>query len=203
MLTRAMDASLLALTGFAIAMYITPGPNKVMLTSSAASHGLRATIPHMLGINAGFTLMLLIVCGGIGSLLLVWPPLLPLMRWVGAAWMLWLAWKIATAPPPGEGGGGRVLGFTGAMAFQWINPKAWLITIPAGTTYARPDLPLWLQLLRIGVVFSAVGIPCMLPWMALGRGAARLLHSPARLRVFNIAMALLLVASLIPVLAGD
>lgn len=195
-----MDPSLLALAGFAVAMYITPGPNNVMLTSSAAVHGLRATVPHMLGISAGFTLMLLVVCAGIGSLLLAWPPLLPLMRWVGAAWMVWLAWQIATAPPPHEGGARRVLGFGGAMAFQWINPKAWLITLPAASTYARPDLPLWLQVARIGLVFSAVSIPCMLPWMLLGRGAGRLLHSPGRLRAFNVAMAVLLLASLLPVL---
>jgi threonine/homoserine/homoserine lactone efflux protein len=197
-----MDSTLLSLAGFAVAMYITPGPNNVMLASSGASHGLRATVPHMLGIACGFALMLVVVCGGLGSLLLAWPPLLAAMRWIGAAWMAFLAWQIASAPPPGDAGRGKVLGFTGAMAFQWINPKAWLIAVGAASEFTRPDEPLTGQLLRIGVVFLAVSIPCMLPWVLAGRGAARLLRSPARLRRFNVAMALLLVASLLPVLIG-
>ena len=198
-----MDSTLVSLAGFAVAMYITPGPNNVMLASSGASHGIRATIPHMLGIAAGFALMLVLVSGGLGSLLLAWPALLRAMRWIGAGWMLVLAWQIAIAPPPGRAERGRVLGFTGAAAFQWINPKAWLIAVAAASEYTRPDEPLAGQLLRIGVVFLAVSIPCMVPWVLAGRGAARLLRSPRQLRLFNVAMALLLVASLLPVLSAD
>ena len=131
-----MDATLLSLTGFAVAMYITPGPNNSMLASSGANHGLRATVPHMLGIAAGFILILVLVDAGLGATLRATPWLLPFMRWGGAAWMLILAWKIATAPPP-----------------------------------------------RTGV--------------------RTLLRSDTRLRLFNIAMALVLVVSLIPVLTGD
>jgi threonine/homoserine/homoserine lactone efflux protein len=198
-----MDATLLPLTGFAFVMYITPGPNNVMLASSGATHGVRASVPHMLGIAAGFSVMLVVVSAGLGSLLLAWPPLLAAMRWVGAAWMLWLAWKIAIAPPPGSVSPRGVLGFTGAAAFQWINPKAWLIALGAASEFTRPDLPLAQQALRIGAVFLVVALPCMLVWVLLGRGAGRLLRVPGRLRAFNIAMALLLVASLVPVLTGE
>jgi threonine/homoserine/homoserine lactone efflux protein len=198
-----MNSTLLSLAGFAVAMYITPGPNNVMLASSGASHGLRATVPHMLGIACGFALMLVLVSGGLGSLLLAWPPLLWVMRWVGAAWMLFLAWQIANAPPPGPATRRNVLGFSGAVAFQWFNPKAWLIAVGAASEFTRPDQPLTGQLLRIGGVFLAVSIPCMLPWVMVGRGAAHLLRSPVQLRAFNIAMAVLLVASLLPVLIGD
>ncbi|MSO99483.1 MAG: LysE family translocator [Acetobacteraceae bacterium] len=194
-----MDATILSMTGFAVAMYITPGPNNLMLAASAASFGLRATVPHMLGVGVGFTLMLAIVCSGLASVLLAWPLLLPLMRWGGAAWMLLLAWKIATAGPPNENAG-RVLGFAGAMAFQWVNPKGWLIALSAAGLFARPDEALWMQGLRIGVVFFAVALPCMAPWMLLGAGARRLLRSPGSLRAFNIAMAVLLVVSVAPVL---
>jgi len=141
-----------------------------------------------------------LVCGGLGAVLLALPDVLRLMRWAGAAWLLWLAWKIATAPPPGEGQARTVLGFWGAAAFQWVNPKAWMIAVGAASQFLRADAPLGVQLLRIFVVFLAVGLPCLLPWALLGDAAGRLLHSPVRLRVFNVAMALLLVASLVPLL---
>jgi threonine/homoserine/homoserine lactone efflux protein len=197
-----MDSALLSLIGFSVAMYITPGPNNVMVAASAANHGIRATVPHMFGIATGFAAMLFIVCAGLGSALVTFPLLLPAFRWVGAAWLALLAWQIATAPPPGEGGRGRVLGFFGAVAFQWINPKAWLIAAGAAGEYLSPHHPLLLQLARIFGVFLIVGMPCLIVWALLGSGAGRLLHSPARLRAFNVAMALLLVASLIPVLIG-
>jgi threonine/homoserine/homoserine lactone efflux protein len=191
---------LLSLLAFAVTMYITPGPNNVMLASSGANYGLRATLPHMLGINLGFATMLVVVSAGLGSLLLSAPALLPVMRWIGAAWMVWLAWKIASAAPPGEGSRRPLMGIPGAAAFQWINPKAWLIAVAAASEYMLPDQPLGTQLLRIGIVFMAVGFPCMLPWAMLGSGAGRLLRSRAQLRAFNITMALLLLLSLVPVL---
>jgi threonine/homoserine/homoserine lactone efflux protein len=197
------DAALWSLTGFAVVMYITPGPNNAMLASSGANHGFRATIPHMLGIALGFSLMLVLVDAGLGAALLATPGLLPVMRWAGAAWMLYLAWKIATAPPPGTTGNGRVLGLFGAMAFQWINPKGWLIALAVVSEFTRPDRPLWRQALEIGLVFAAVSIPCMLPWILLGTGVRGLLRSPTRLRAFNLAMAALLAASLVPVFIGD
>ncbi len=198
-----MDATLLSLTGFAVAMYITPGPNNTMLASSGANHGLRATIPHMLGIATGFALMLVLVNAGLGATLLATPGMLPFMRWGGAAWMVYLAWKIATAPPPGSGGQARVLGFFGAMGFQWVNPKGWLIAIALAGEFTRPDRPISEQLVRIALVFGAVSIPCMLPWVLLGAGMRGLLRAPWRLRCFNLLMAALLAASLVPVLTGD
>jgi threonine/homoserine/homoserine lactone efflux protein len=198
-----VDSALLSLLGFAVVMYITPGPNNVMVAASAANHGIRATVPHMFGIVAGFAVMLTLVCAGLGSALLSWPLLLPAFRWIGAAWLVVLAWKIATASPPGEGGRGRVLGFFGGAGFQWINPKGWLIAVAAAGEYLSPGSPLAVQLARIFVVFLVVGMPCVMVWALLGSGAGRLLHSPARLRIFNVSMALLLLLSLIPTLLGD
>lgn len=198
-----MDTALLSLIGFAFAMSITPGPNNVMLASSGANHGIRASVPHLLGISAGFAVMLVVISAGLGSLLQAWPPLLVAMRWVGAAWMLWLAWKIASAPPPGKVAPRGVLGFTGAAAFQWINPKAWLIALGAASEFTQPDLPLAWQAGRIGLVFLVVALPCTFVWVLLGRGAASVLREPGRLRAFNITMAVLLVATLVPVLTGE
>jgi threonine/homoserine/homoserine lactone efflux protein len=198
-----MDSILLSLLGFSVAMYITPGPNNVMVAASAANHGIRATVPHMLGIVVGFAMMLTLVCAGLGSALISWPLLLPLFRWAGAAWLVWLAWQIARAQAPGEGGRTRVLGFVGAMGFQWINPKAWLIAIGAAGEYLSPHQPLVAQLARIFIVFLAVGMPCVLVWALLGSGAGRLLRSHVQLRAFNVAMAVLLVLSVLPVLIED
>jgi threonine/homoserine/homoserine lactone efflux protein len=198
-----MDATLISLLGFAVVMYITPGPNNVMVASSAASYGIRATMPHMLGIAIGFSVMLVIVTAGLGSMLFAWPPLVSSMRWIGAVWMLWLAWKIATAPPPGQGGGGRLLGFLGAVGFQWINPKAWLIALGAASMYALPGRSLPMQLARIFLVFLACGMPCLLVWGLIGSGTGRLLRSPHQLRVFNVIMSALLMVSIIPVLIEE
>jgi len=197
-----METSLLSLIGFSVAMYITPGPNNLMVAASAANHGIRATVPHMVGILIGFSVMLAIVCAGLGVVLLSWPPLLPLFRWGGAAWLLWLAWKIAVAPPP-QNQQGRILGFFGAAAFQWVNPKAWLIGVGAAGEYMLPDQSLAPQLLRIFVVFMIVGLPCLAVWALIGGGARLVLQSPDRLRLFNVAMGILLMLSVLPVLLED
>lgn len=199
--TKSMNSVLLPMIGFAVAMYITPGPNNIMLASSGAHYGMRATLPHMCGIASGFAVMLMVITAGLGTLLLLWPPLLPVMRWVGAGWMVYLAWKIASAPLPGEGARRRLLGVAGAAGFQWINPKGWMIGLAASGMFINPTHPLWLQVAQIGLVFTLVAFPCMLPWVLIGKGARFVLRSPWQLRAFNIAMALLLVACLIPLLA--
>ena len=142
-----------------------------MLAASAASFEPRATVPHVLGIAFGFTLMLAIVCPGLASVLLAWPSPLPAMRWAGAAWMLLLAWKIAMAPPP-SATGGRILGFSSAMAFQSVNPKGSLIALSAAGLFARSDEALRMQGIRVGAVFFAVALPCVAPWVLLGAGGA-------------------------------
>jgi threonine/homoserine/homoserine lactone efflux protein len=198
-----MTPTLPSLIGFATVMYITPGPNNTMLAASAASYGIRATLPHMLGIACGFTFMMVLLMGGLGSVVLAWPLLLPIMRWVGAAWMLLLAWKIATADRYGAdpaGPQGHVLGFGGAAAFQWVNPSAWLVVTAAAGMFIRPGENLWTQTVWISAVFFVIAIPCMLPWVLLGCEAGHFLRSPGWRRAFNRAMALLLVASIVPLL---
>ena len=195
-----MDPALISLFGFAVVMTITPGPNNMMVAASAAHHGVRATLPHMFGIAMGFAFMLVLVGAGLGALLLSAPAVTSLMRWAGAAWMCVIAWKIATAPPLGTQGARPVLGFLGAAAFQWINPKAWMIGVGVVSQFVRPDMPLTGQVARIGVMFLLVAVPCILPWALLGDGAGRLLRAPGRLRLFNLVMAALLLASLVPML---
>ena len=195
-----MDGDFWPLVGFSVAMTITPGPNNLMVAAAAANNGITDTVPHIVGIAVGFTLMLAIVAGGLGGLVMEIPFLQPILQWVGAAWLVYLAWKIATALPPTAQGSRPPLGFFGAMLFQWVNPKAWLIALSAATQFVIPGRPLALEAARIAGVFAIVAIPCILPWAMLGSGTARILNAPHRLRVFNVAMAVLLVASVVPML---
>jgi threonine/homoserine/homoserine lactone efflux protein len=190
--------TLLPLLGFAVAASVTPGPNVLMVAAASANHGIRATVPHMFGIAVGFAAMLLIVGLGLAAPFAAWPALHTALKWIGGAWLLVLAWKIARAGAPGEGPRRPPLGFIGAALFQWVNPKAWMIALAAIPAFTTPAGDTLAEGLRIAIVFVLVGLPCTLVWAGFGAGASRLLRSPAALRCFNITMALLMVGSLLP-----
>jgi threonine/homoserine/homoserine lactone efflux protein len=200
-----MQSWLVAVLGFAFAASVTPGPNNIMVASSAANHGLAATLPHMLGIALGFAAMFLLVGLGIARPLAAHPAIYLALRWGAVAWLLWLAVQIARAAPPGAVTGERrpPLGFTGGALFQWVNPKAWLLAIGGTASYVAPGSAVLPQVAIIAAVFAAVSLPCTLLWAWIGRGAGRVLRAPGRLRAFNFAMATLLVASVLPVLWGE
>ena len=185
---------------FSIATSATPGPNNIMVSAAAANYGFRATIPHILGIAVGFAVMLLVFGSGLAGPLAADPRLHGLLRWVGVAWMLWLAFKIAFAKGTLGGGGRPPLSFVGAALFQWVNPKAWLISLATVATYTTAGGSLYRQVALLALLFFLVSIPCVGAWAALGAGASRFLMTPRRLRLFNVVMALLLVASLVPLL---
>lgn len=190
--------SLLPLIAFALATSATPGPNTLMVSAAAARAGLRAVVPHMMGITLGFPAMLVAIAAGLGWPFQAFPWLHPALQLLGAAWLAWLAWKIAQAPPHDGGPAAPPLGFWGAAAFQWVNPKAWMIALAAVPAFTRPDAPLLPQALGMAAVFALVSLPCLLLWAGVGLGARRLLATPARLRAFNRVMAVLLVLSLVP-----
>jgi threonine/homoserine/homoserine lactone efflux protein len=193
-----MIVPLIPLIGFAVAASITPGPNNVMVAASAANHGLRATVPGMLGITVGFTVMLAVVGLGIAGVLAALPTLALALRLVCMAWLLVLAWRIANAGAPGSGPRRPPLGFLGAALFQWANPKAWMLAIGAAGTFIQAGHPLGPQVALIAGTFCVVCLPCVSTWAALGSMARRLLHSPTRLRAFNVGMAALMVLSMLP-----
>jgi len=203
---------------FAVATSVTPGPNNAMLFASGVNYGLRRTVPHLLGVTLGFTFMQLALGLGVGFIFDALPGLYPTLRALGAAYLLYLAWRIATAaPPPGLAEAGapardqapqtapRVrrppMTFFEAAAFQWVNPKAVMMCVTAASAYGLPDRPVAGALLVAGVFFFA-GMPCVALWAMLGAALRGFLRDRARLRAFNVAMALLLVASMVP-LAGD
>lgn len=183
---------------FAFVTSITPGPNNVMLTATGANVGIVRGLPHMFGIALGFSLMLFLVAAGAGAALIANPPALLALRIVGVAVLLLLAWKIATAKRAGTGERQRPVGFLAAAAFQWVNPKAWLICTSAVGSFLRPDGsgPLS-QAALFAAIFIAAGIPCMMVWLGFGAAMQRILRTDRALRRFNLAMGLLLAASIL------
>ena len=190
---------LTALTGFAFVSSITPGPNNMMLMASGANFGFRRTIPHMLGIGIGFTVMILLVGLGLIGLFDAYPISHTILTVLSVGYMLWLAFRIANAAAPETGTAKRKpFSFLQAALFQWVNPKAWTMGLTAITLYA-PDRSLT-TITMVALVFGAINLPSVSTWTVLGQQLSRVLASPARLRAFNWTMAVLLVASLWPVL---
>ncbi len=195
-----MNSDLLyALVVFAFATSITPGPNNLMLMASGANFGFRRTLPHMLGIGIGFTIMLVLVGLGLIQLFDAWPTSYDILKVLSVLYMLWLAWKTATAAGLSRADGvGKPMTFLQAAAFQWVNPKAWAMSLTAMTAYA-PDRA-GFTILIVALIFGLVNFPSVSVWTVLGQQMARLLTNHARRVVFNVMMAALLLASLIPVL---
>jgi threonine/homoserine/homoserine lactone efflux protein len=178
---------------------VTPGPNNIMLMSSGVNFGFRRTLPHLIGVVLGFSLMVALIGVGLDAIFVRVPQLLPIMRWAGAAYLLWLAWRIANSGPVREGERrGRPLGFFGAAAFQWINPKGWVIAISALTAYSISD-DYAISVAAVALGYLAVGLPSSGAWVLFGSAMRRALSDPRRVRPFNLTMAALLVASIAPV----
>ncbi len=190
----------LALMVFAFTTSITPGPNNMMLFASGVNFGFVRTIPHMCGIGVGFLVLLLAVGFGLGALLETFPAVYTVMKFAGGAYLLWIAWKIATSRSIAEGkAGAKPMSFLEAAAFQWVNPKAWVMAVSAMATYtdARNYTA---SVLIVGLAFAIVNFPSVSTWAGFGSGLRQWLSDPVRLKWFNISMALLLVASLWPML---
>ena len=193
--------TLSALVAFAFVTSITPGPNNLMLMASGANFGFRRTIPHMLGISLGHALMIVLVGLGLMQLFEAFPWIETALLAVSVAYLLWLAWKIANAAPPERREGteaGRPLTFVQAALFQWVNPKAWAMALGAITLYAPSRSGIAVAL--VAATFCAVNLPSVSVWTVLGQQLRRILTRPRHLRLFNIAMAVLLVASVAAVL---
>ena len=197
-----MSTSLLsAFVLFAFVSSITPGPNNTMLLASGVNFGFRRSMPHALGISIGFMLLVICVGLGLGEVFKLFPWAYTLLRYVGAAYLLYLAWKIANAggmsDNPDEHG--KPMTVLGAAAFQWVNPKAWIMAIGAITTYTPQD-GFFSNVLLIAALFALVNCPSVGLWTVAGSMLRKWLDNPRALRAFNIGMALLLVASLYPIL---
>ncbi|MGF1475064.1 MAG: LysE family translocator [Geminicoccaceae bacterium] len=187
-----------ALATFCFVSSITPGPNNLMLMASGANFGFRRTGPLMLGVGLGFTAMVVLVGVGLVQVFDAYPISHTILQVASVAYLLFLAWKIATAAPPKDATRtGTPITFVQAALFQWVNPKAWAMALTAVTIYAPSQSLAAIAL--VAVIFGAINLPSVSTWTLLGQQMRRLLTNRPRLRAFNITMALGLVASLYPV----
>ncbi|QBQ99425.1 LysE family translocator [Paraburkholderia pallida] len=186
---------------FVVVTTITPGPNNTMLLASGVNFGFKRTVPHILGISAGVVVLMLSVGFGLGEVFRHVPWLYTALEAASVAYLLWLAWKIGTSGMIKEKRGERrPMRFHEAIAFQWINPKAWMMVLTAATTI-RLSADFGVNTVVMAALFYVIGLPCICVWAAFGTGMRRFLDDPRRLRTFNIGMAVALVASMYPLLA--
>ena len=187
---------------FAVIAAFTPGPNNLLLAASGANFGIRRTIPHVLGIVSGLPLLVLAVGLGLGTLFQRHPEVHTVLKFGGAAFLVYLAWRIATAGHgTAETAPGRPLTFLEAALFQWVNPKAWIFAISGIATYTTVGGRASVEIGVILAICVLVTIGATIAWTGFGVGLNRFLQkSPRMLRAFNVGMALLLVLSIVPVI---
>jgi threonine/homoserine/homoserine lactone efflux protein len=186
---------------FASVAAFTPGPNNTMLLASGLNFGFRRTIPHVLGVGFGIGIVVLVAGFGLGAIFRAYPLLYAVLKYAGAAYLLYLAWLIATSGAVSAGGArrGKPLSFFGAALFQWVNVKGLVAAISSVAIYSA-IAPYPYNMIALGMIFSVVGFLSAATWALFGVGLSRVLSTPRAVRIFNVTMALLLVASLYPVL---
>jgi threonine/homoserine/homoserine lactone efflux protein len=186
---------------FSLVMGFTPGPNNVMLAASGASFGITRTLPHLAGVTVGFPVMILLVGLGLASILLASPMLQLGMKIVSCVYLLWLAFHLARGGAAKNNTGGKPMTFLQAAAFQWVNPKAWMMAVSAISAYtAGRGAQLYLQVAIIAFLTVFVTLLSTLTWTAFGAAIRRWLRAPWTLHLFNLFMAVLLVGSTVPIL---
>ena len=195
-----MLEALLPIALFVFSTSITPGPNNLMIMSSGLNYGVGRSVPHLLGICIGFPAMIIAIGLGMGALFSQFPLLHEIIRWVGITYLLYLAWVIARTREVGTAGTQKPFTFFQAVAFQWVNPKGWIMAVGALAAFTTPNGAMLLEAGRIAIAFILIGGPCILVWLMFGVGLKQLLTEPQHLRTFNITMGLMLAASVIPML---
>jgi threonine/homoserine/homoserine lactone efflux protein len=196
-----MSHSLLfAFVLFATVMFITPGPNNIMLLSSGLTYGFRRTLPHVAGITIGFAFMIGAVGVGLGTIFIAYPVLQTILKYAGVVYLIYLAAAIAMSEPvaPDQDNRRGPMTFWGAAMFQWVNAKGWVMVIGTITAYAAIAAYPWNIVIQVGLSLILGAVSCT-AWALFGTALRPILTSPRLVRAFNIIMALLLLASLYPV----
>ncbi|HYD61860.1 MAG TPA: LysE family translocator [Noviherbaspirillum sp.] len=192
--------SLLPLATFAFVSSITPGPNNIMLTSSGILFGFARTIPHMLGITFGFGVMLVLCAAGIGSLILAVPAIHVVLKLIGSAYLLYLAWQLRSmAFKQDDKSSAKPMSFLGAALFQFANPKAWVMAVTGASAFLPLVQPVWFAIALFCLVFCAINLPCVGVWAGTGAALRRYLAQPQWQRLFCGVMVVLTVYSAIAV----
>lgn len=190
---------------FAFVMSVTPGPNNMMLLASGAQFGFRRTLPHMVGIVLGMASLLTSVLAGLGALFTVWPMLYTALKVVGGAYLLWLAWKITFAPVEDNETEGetkaqqkiRPMSCLQALLFQFVNPKAWMMSIGCVSSFSLAGDAYVLSGMWIIALFALMGFPAISLWAGLGVAIRRVLTSPMRQKRFNYGMGAMTASTLL------
>ena len=192
--------SLLPLATFAFVSSITPGPNNIMLTSSGILFGFVRSIPHMLGITFGFGVMLVLCAAGIGSLILAVPAIHVVLKTLGSAYLLYLAWQLRSmAFRQDDRSSAQPMSFIGAALFQFANPKAWVMAVTGASAFLPLVEPVWFAIALFCLVFCAINLPCVGVWAGTGAVLRRYLAQPVWQRLFCGVMVLLTVYSAIAI----
>lgn len=192
----------LPLLTYVVTMSVTPGPNNLMLAASGVNFGLRRTLPHLLGVSIGHGVQVLIVAGAL-TWVMAWLEALRLpLVFAGCAYLLWLALRQARAGAPGAGGAGRPLGFLGAAAFQWVNPKAWMMVFNVAILFLPRDGG-WPAALVLALLCALVNLPCIALWAVAGDRLRRWMKQPQVLKAFNLTMAALLALTALWILVDE
>jgi threonine/homoserine/homoserine lactone efflux protein len=199
-----MDAFPLALImtslPFLASMGLTPGPNNILVATSGVNFGFRATLPHILGVTFGYPAMLLIVGLGLAKVFIAMPQIHVVLKYICIVYLLYLAWRIATAAAVSEGRKiAKPLTFWQAAAFQWVNGKGWVVALSAVTTYTVVNSTLAWQIVALSAIALLITLGSVCTWTFFGAMLRQYLHTERRRRLFNYSMAALLVASIIPV----
>jgi threonine/homoserine/homoserine lactone efflux protein len=195
-------AQLIAFVTFAAVVAGTPGPSNALLTAIGARVGVRHGLASLVGQVTGMGAMLFAIALGMGNVILAHPLVLQALKWAGAALICWMAWRIAAAGRA-EGATNAPHGFFGMAAFQWANPKGWLVSIAAVATFLdRHSGGALAQAATFAILFTLVALPSCLPWLAFGAGLQRFLQAPHARRVLNGVMAALLAGSAILLVAA-
>jgi threonine/homoserine/homoserine lactone efflux protein len=191
---------LIAFIVFAAVMFLTPGPNNVMLLSSGLTHGFRRTLPHIAGITFGMAFMIAAVGLGLGTIFIAYPLLQAILKYAGAAYLIYLAAAIAMSgmAPSAQDNQRGPMTFWGAAVFQWVNVKGWVMVIGTITAYAAIAVFPWNIIIQT-VISLVIGAFSTVAWALFGSALRPVLRSPRAVRAFNIVMAILLLASLYPV----
>lgn len=183
---------------FCFATSISPGPNNIMLMTSGVNHGIVKSIPHLLGINIGFPAMVAAIGFGLGSIFIAFPSLYLIIKTLGISYLLHLTWKIARSSMPSTNVvSNQPITFIQAVLFQWVNPKAWVMAIGAIASFTTSE-KMVSQILMIVAGYAIVGGMCIATWLCAGAAMRNFLQDQAKLKIFNLVMAFLLVASVIP-----
>ena len=188
-----------ALIAFAFVSSITPGPNNLMLLASGINFGLARSLPHMFGVGFGFTAMIVLVGFGLAQIFDAFPISYTILKIFSIGYLSYLAWKIATTSSFQNKNHNKStpMSFFQAALFQWVNPKAWMMSVTAISAYTIQNGD-WYNILIVAAIFGAINLPSISAWTILGTQLKRFLNNPMKLKIFNITAALLLMASLYP-----